>query len=98
VAPDQPRSFVFHDPSGTRWVRFRRVAQSAGLAVALLIAVFLLVGISLPQLPVLGLPAIAPVVQPEVADLSAGKHMPRTFRIAFRSRSNHYVMCVLARR
>jgi cellulose synthase/poly-beta-1,6-N-acetylglucosamine synthase-like glycosyltransferase/peptidoglycan/xylan/chitin deacetylase (PgdA/CDA1 family)/spore germination protein YaaH len=76
LATDQPRSFVFHDPSGNRWARFRRIAQSAGLALALLVAVFFLVAVSLPQLPVLGLPAVAPVVAPEAAALLNGKRVP----------------------
>jgi peptidoglycan-N-acetylglucosamine deacetylase len=77
VATEQPRSFVFHDPSGQRWARFRRLAQSAGIAFVLLTVVFLLVGVSLPQLPVLGLPAVAPVVALEVANLVNGKSVPK---------------------
>ena len=75
MATGQPRSFVFHDPSGIRWVRFRRTAQLAGIATVLFIAIFVLVGISLPQLPVLGLPAVAAVAQSELSDLSSGKHL-----------------------
>jgi cellulose synthase/poly-beta-1,6-N-acetylglucosamine synthase-like glycosyltransferase/peptidoglycan/xylan/chitin deacetylase (PgdA/CDA1 family) len=71
VSPDPPRSFVFHDPSGIRWIRFRRIAQLAGLALALSAAVFLLAGLSLPQLPVLGLPAIGPAVPPELSGLTS---------------------------
>ena len=79
MATDQRGSFVFHDPSGTRWVRIRRVAQSAGLAAALLIVIFVLVGVSLPQLPVLGLPAIASVVASEAGNpgAGAGRHAPK---------------------
>jgi len=57
-------------------VRFRRIAQSGGLALALLVAAFFFVGVSLPQLPVLGLPAVAPVVAPEAASLVNGKRIP----------------------
>ncbi len=77
MATDPAGSFVFHDPSGTRWVRVRRIAQSTGLAVALLVVVFILVGVSLPQLPVLGLPAIVSAVTPEITGLTPGKHIPK---------------------
>lgn len=77
MATHPPRSFVFHDPSGNRWLRFRRVAQLAGLASALLIVVFLLVVISLPQLPVLGLPAVAAVAESDFGDLTAGNRLPK---------------------
>jgi len=77
VATQQPRTFVFYDPSGNRWTRFRRITQTVCLALVLLLVVFLLAGVSLPQLPTLGLPAVAPVVPLEVANLVTGKGVPK---------------------
>lgn len=90
---EQPRSFVFHDPSGNRWGRFQRISQSAVLALALLIVVFLLVAVSLPQLPALGLPTYAPVVPAEVANAMPGKHPPKNvpYRIARPTKPVRYV-------
>jgi cellulose synthase/poly-beta-1,6-N-acetylglucosamine synthase-like glycosyltransferase/peptidoglycan/xylan/chitin deacetylase (PgdA/CDA1 family) len=56
-------SFVFYDPTGRRWIRSRRIAQTAALVLALLVAVVILVGFTAPQLPALGLPAVAPLAQ-----------------------------------
>ena len=50
-------TFIFHDPSGKRWMRFRRSVQTGGLMVALLLTLVILAGLSGPQLPVLGLAA-----------------------------------------
>ena len=52
-------TFIFHDPSGKRWTRFRRSLQTAGLILALLLTLVILVGLTGPQLPVLGLPVSA---------------------------------------
>ena len=92
MATGDPHSFVFYDPSGNRWTRFRHIAQSAGLASALLLVVFVLVGISLPQLPVLGLPAVAPV-QLEAGALTKGKRVPMNvpYRIAKPAQPLRYV-------
>ncbi len=50
--------FVFHDPSGRRWRKLRRVFQISAVSLAaLVIAVVATVLIS-PQLPLLGLPAV----------------------------------------
>lgn len=83
---------MFHDPSGTRWARFRRLAQSAGLALALLVAVFLLVGVSLPQLPMLGLPYVAPLNPLEIGKLD-GKRLALNvpYRVAKPTRPVRYV-------
>jgi cellulose synthase/poly-beta-1,6-N-acetylglucosamine synthase-like glycosyltransferase/peptidoglycan/xylan/chitin deacetylase (PgdA/CDA1 family)/spore germination protein YaaH len=93
VATEQPRTFVFYDPSGHRWTRFRRIAQTGSLALVLLIVVFLLAGVSLPQLPTLGLPVVAPVVPLEVANLVTGKHAPKNipFRMAKPTKPVRYV-------
>ncbi len=62
------RSFVFHDPSGRRWARFRRFMQTSGLTVGLLLTVVVLVALTGPQLPSLGLPPVA--YMPGPSDLS----------------------------
>jgi cellulose synthase/poly-beta-1,6-N-acetylglucosamine synthase-like glycosyltransferase/peptidoglycan/xylan/chitin deacetylase (PgdA/CDA1 family)/spore germination protein YaaH len=74
-------------------MRLRRVAQSGGLAGALLLVIFLLVGVSLPQLPVLGLPSVAPAVQLEVGTLNAGRRIPKNvpYRIAKPGKPLRYV-------
>jgi cellulose synthase/poly-beta-1,6-N-acetylglucosamine synthase-like glycosyltransferase/peptidoglycan/xylan/chitin deacetylase (PgdA/CDA1 family)/spore germination protein YaaH len=59
---------VFHDPSGKRWARFLRFMQTAGLVTGLLLALVILVGLTGPQLPALGLPAVTPI--PGASDLS----------------------------
>jgi peptidoglycan-N-acetylglucosamine deacetylase len=87
-----PGSFVFHDPSGTRWARFRRLAQSAGLALALLVAVFLLVGVSLPQLPVLGLQSVAPLNRLEIGKLDGRRMLTNVpYRVAKPTKPVRYV-------
>jgi cellulose synthase/poly-beta-1,6-N-acetylglucosamine synthase-like glycosyltransferase/peptidoglycan/xylan/chitin deacetylase (PgdA/CDA1 family)/spore germination protein YaaH len=60
--PAEQRKFVFHDPSGKRWVRFRRLLQTGSLVAALLLALLILVAFSGTQLPSLGLPAVAHIV------------------------------------
>lgn len=93
MASEQPRSFVFYDPSGNRWLRFRRIAQSAALVFALFLAVFFLVGVSLPQLPVLGLPTVAPVVPLELANTVSVKRLPKNvpYRIARPTKPVRYI-------
>src|SRR5579864_6585149 len=51
-------SFIFYDPSGKRWIRFRRALGIAGIVFAALVVLFILSLISNPQLPALGLPAV----------------------------------------
>ena len=55
-----PRAFVFHDPSGKRWLRIRRSLQTGAIFVGLLVVAFILSLVIIPQLPGLGLPASAP--------------------------------------
>ncbi|MDP9169569.1 MAG: glycosyltransferase, partial [Acidobacteriota bacterium] len=62
VADGDQRSFVFHDPSGRRWTRFRRTTQTAGLVVVLSLAMVTLIAFTGPQLKTLGLPEVPPVV------------------------------------
>jgi peptidoglycan-N-acetylglucosamine deacetylase len=88
----QPNAFVFHDPSGNRWARFWRLAQSAALLCVLALAVLTVVAISLPQLPVLGLPSVAPVNQVEGVNItpkSVPKNVP--FRLARPSKPVRYI-------
>ncbi len=51
-------SFVFYDPTGRRWSRFRRAFGVAGVLVVLLLLVFALSVFSNAQLPPLGLPQV----------------------------------------
>jgi cellulose synthase/poly-beta-1,6-N-acetylglucosamine synthase-like glycosyltransferase/spore germination protein YaaH/peptidoglycan/xylan/chitin deacetylase (PgdA/CDA1 family) len=51
-------SFVFYDPSGKRWIRFRRAFGITGIILAVLLVLFIGSLISNPQLPALGLPAV----------------------------------------
>lgn len=67
-------NFIFHDPSGARWVRVRRGLQIAGLAA---LGVLVLVGIAVatkPQLPALTLNSVARLGDSkEVRDIIAGE-------------------------
>ena len=74
----QPRSFVFHDPSGKRWAAIRRAAQSTGLVSILLLVMVGLVALSVPRLPGLGLPEVAPVVgTAELRGIVGGEHLEK---------------------
>jgi cellulose synthase/poly-beta-1,6-N-acetylglucosamine synthase-like glycosyltransferase/peptidoglycan/xylan/chitin deacetylase (PgdA/CDA1 family) len=66
--------FVFYDPSGKRWARFRRFLQAvAGLAILAAVAVAFSVFTS-PQLPALGLASISHVGNlAEVRTIIAGE-------------------------
>ncbi len=59
----KPPTFVFHDPTGRRWVRFRRSMKGLAIALALFTALVVLIIFTGPQLPALGLPAVAPLAQ-----------------------------------
>jgi len=52
------RTFVFYDPTGRRWTRFRRIVGIAGIAAVALLVVLALAIISNPILPALGLPSV----------------------------------------
>jgi cellulose synthase/poly-beta-1,6-N-acetylglucosamine synthase-like glycosyltransferase/spore germination protein YaaH/peptidoglycan/xylan/chitin deacetylase (PgdA/CDA1 family) len=55
------QGFIFHDPTGRRWVRFRWILQlSAALAVVALVLLALSL-LTSPQLPTLGLASVAHV-------------------------------------
>ena len=67
-------TFVFHDPSGRRWVRFQRAFGVTAVLVAILTVLFVLSVISNPQLPVLGLPAVERLADfSEVALITRGE-------------------------
>jgi len=51
-------SFVFYDPTGRRWSRFRRAFGVAGVIAAVMLLVLLLSVFSNAQLPPLGLPQV----------------------------------------
>jgi cellulose synthase/poly-beta-1,6-N-acetylglucosamine synthase-like glycosyltransferase/spore germination protein YaaH/peptidoglycan/xylan/chitin deacetylase (PgdA/CDA1 family) len=51
-------SFVFYDPSGKRWQRFRRGLQTAAIFLSILIVLFFLSVLVSPQIPALGLPPV----------------------------------------
>jgi cellulose synthase/poly-beta-1,6-N-acetylglucosamine synthase-like glycosyltransferase/peptidoglycan/xylan/chitin deacetylase (PgdA/CDA1 family) len=57
---DPVQSFIFHDPSGKRWVRIRRTLQTASIFLGALAVAFVLSLIIIPNLPLLGLPPAAP--------------------------------------
>jgi peptidoglycan-N-acetylglucosamine deacetylase len=52
------RTFVFYDPTGRRWVRFRRIAGVLGMAAVALIVLLVLALLTTPILPKLGLPSV----------------------------------------
>ncbi len=73
--------FVFHDPTGRRWLHIRRILQMSGLVALALILVLGLTVFSSPQLPVLGLPAVEHLgnykeVPSIIGGEKAGKNVP----------------------
>ena len=69
---DMQTRFIFHDPTGRRWVRVRRMMGTSGVILAILIALVALAALSSPQLPRLGLP--------EVQRVSAVNEVPSIIR------------------
>ncbi len=63
--------FVFHEPTGRRWRRFRRAILSTAIVCSLLAGLTLVSVVISPELPSLGLPAVA-----------HGPHLLRTRNIA----------------
>ncbi len=61
MANESTPAFVFHDPSGRRWARFRLGVHGSLTLFLLGVVLFGLSLIVLPTLPGLGLPAISPV-------------------------------------
>lgn len=81
--------FIFHDPTGRRWVRFQRGLQIAGLVTC---AVLVLLGLSLvssPHLPALGLPAVAHLADfSEVPGIIRGQRTERNVPYKFDRSAN----------
>ena len=48
--------FVFHDPTGARWARTRRVFAGIAAVLSVFLLLFLIAALTSPHLPVLGLP------------------------------------------
>ena len=92
--PDTHRSFVFHDPSGKRWLRFRRALQTGGIFLSILIVLFLLSMAVNPQIPALGLPPVDHIPNlNEVPAIIRGDRPIRNvpFRLRKAARSIKYV-------
>src|SRR5271169_7094400 len=86
-------SFVFYDPTGKRWIRFRRALGVAGIVCAVLALLFGLSLISNPQLPGLGLPSVEHLAN--LGDLSAITHGEKANRaVPFRVRTDNGVKYV----
>src|ERR1700688_4453972 len=84
-------TFVFHDPTGRRWVRFRRAIGVTGVVAAVLILLFVLSLISNPQLPALGLPVVQHLANfGEVAVITKGEKAPKAIPYRFH-KPIHYV-------
>ncbi len=88
------RSFVFYDPSGKRWIRFRRGLQTAAIFLGILLVLFLLSMFVSPQIPALGLPPVEHV--PDIGEVPAiirGEKAVRNvpFRLRKAARDIHYV-------
>ncbi|MGA2132248.1 MAG: glycosyltransferase [Bryobacteraceae bacterium] len=84
------RSFVFHDPSGKRWVRFRRGVQTAGIFVGILAILFILSVATNPQIPALGLPPVEHIPNlGEVSDIIRGEHPLRNVPFKLRKAAGH---------
>jgi cellulose synthase/poly-beta-1,6-N-acetylglucosamine synthase-like glycosyltransferase/peptidoglycan/xylan/chitin deacetylase (PgdA/CDA1 family)/spore germination protein YaaH len=67
--PDTHRSFVFHDPSGKRWQRFRRGLQTGAIFFGILLVLFVLSMAINPQIPALGLPPVEHI--PDLGEVPA---------------------------
>ena len=88
--PDNHHSFVFHDPSGKRWQRFRRSLQTGAIFFGILLVLFALSMAINPQIPALGLPPVEHI--PDLGEVSAiirgerpMRNVPFKLRIAARN-------------
>ena len=78
-------TFVFHDPTGRRWIRFRRAFGITGIALAVLVVLFILSVVSNPQLPALGLPSVQHLANfSEVAIITRGEKAAKAIPYRFR--------------
>ena len=69
----EPR-FVFYDPTGRRWARFRRIVGIGGIAALALLILVALAIITNPILPSLGLPSVEHLANfGEVATITRGE-------------------------
>lgn len=83
-------TFVFYDPTGRRWVRFRRAFGITGVVLTVLLVLFVLSVISNPQLPALGLPAIQHIANfSEVAIITGREKAARAIPYRFRKPVNY---------
>ena len=78
TVPDTHRSFVFHDPSGKRWQRFRRSLQTGAIFFGILLVLFVLSMAINPQIPALGLPPVEHI--PDLREVPAIIRGERTMR------------------
>src|ERR1700680_1689646 len=84
------RSFVFYDPTGRRWARFRRIIGVSGIAAVALIVLLVLAIISNPILPALGLPAVQHLANfGELATITKGEKAVKA--VPYRARKVNYV-------
>ncbi|MBV8816997.1 MAG: hypothetical protein JO022_01500, partial [Acidobacteriaceae bacterium] len=76
--------FVFYDPSGRRWVRFRRAFGIAAVALAIFLFAFILSVVTKPQLPLLGLSAVQHLADfSEVALITRGEKAAKAIPYKF---------------
>jgi len=84
------RTFVFYDPTGRRWTRFRRIVGIAGIAAVALLVVLALAIISNPILPALGLPSVQHLANfGELGTITKGEKAARA--VPYRTRKVAYV-------
>ena len=84
------RTFVFYDPTGRRWTRFRRIAGVTGIIAAVLLVVLVLAILSNPILPALGLPAVEHLANfGEVATITKGEKAMKA--VPYRAHKLNYV-------
>lgn len=68
------KGFIFHDPTGKRWARLRRLLQVAGVLAAVALVLLGLSILTSPQLPALGLGSVAHVANfTEVRSIIGGE-------------------------
>jgi spore germination protein YaaH/peptidoglycan/xylan/chitin deacetylase (PgdA/CDA1 family)/glycosyltransferase involved in cell wall biosynthesis len=84
--------FVFHDPTGRRWQRIRRVLQLSALALLGVTVILALTVVSSPQLPVLGLPSVAHLGNyKEVPSILGGERGGKNVPFKFERKNLKYV-------
>src|SRR5260370_16696129 len=72
------KTFIFHDPSGRRWIRFRRGFKTFGIFAGMLLVLLALAAFSNPQLPTLGLPEVQRLAAfSEVRSIIRGETAPK---------------------